>query len=139
MTNEPLSSWNDTPTRAAIVDFVDKVTDPTTDWFVPEEDRVVVFDNDGTLWSEKPMPIQLDFTIRRFAEMAEEDPSLQDQQPWKAAHEKDFQWFGEAMVKHYHGDDGDLKMLMGAISKAFAALSIGDYSSKVTAFFETAD
>ena len=112
-----LTSWNDTPTRAAIVQFVEMVTDPDTDWFLPPEERVAVFDNDGTLWSEKPMPIQLDFTIRRFGEMAAQDPSLQGQQPWKAAYEKDFQWFGAAMVKHYQGDDSDLKALMGAMSE----------------------
>ena len=44
-----------------------------------------MFDNDGTLWAEKPMPIQLDFTLRRFAEMAAADPSLREQQPCKAS------------------------------------------------------
>ena len=67
-----------------------------------------MFDNDGTLWAEKPMPIQLDFTLRRFAEMAEADPSLRDQQPYKASYEHDFGWLGQAMVKHYQGDDSDL-------------------------------
>ena len=51
----------------------------------PPDERVAVFDNDGTLWCEKPMPIQLDFILRRLAEMAEADPSLRDRQPWKAA------------------------------------------------------
>ena len=46
--------------------------------------------------------------------MAEADPSLRDQQPWKAAFEKDMKWLGEAMVKHYHGDDGDMKLLDGS-------------------------
>ena len=134
-----LASWNETPTRASIVQFVKMVTDPDTDWFLPPEERVAVFDNDGTLWSEKPMPIQLDFTIRRFGEMASQDPALQGQQPWKAAYEKDFQWFGAAMVKHYQGDDSDLKALMGAMSKAFEAVSISEYSGEVSDFFENAD
>jgi hypothetical protein len=69
----PLPLWNDGPARSAIVDFVMRVTTPGTDDFVEPEARVAVFDNDGTLWCEKPMPIQLDFTLRRLAEMAQED------------------------------------------------------------------
>jgi hypothetical protein len=73
--------------------------------FVPPAERVAVFDNDGTLWSEKPIPIQLDFTLSRMAELAARDPSLREKQPYKAAAERDYQWLGEAVVKHYHGDD----------------------------------
>jgi hypothetical protein len=51
-----LASWNDTPTRQAIVDFVEAATKD-----VPPDERVAVFDNDGTLWCEKPMPIELGF------------------------------------------------------------------------------
>jgi hypothetical protein len=46
---------------------------------------VAVFDNDGTLWCEKPMPIQADFILRRLYEMAQADPGLRGRQPWKAA------------------------------------------------------
>ena len=59
----------------------------------------------GRCGSEKPIPIQLDFTLRRFAEMAEADPQLRDQQPYKASYEQDMGWLGQAMVKHYQGDD----------------------------------
>ena len=75
---------------------------------------MAVFDNDGTLWSEKPIPIQLDFTLYRLAELAEADPSLGSQQPYKAALERDYHWLSEAMVKHYHGDDADLGLLMAS-------------------------
>ncbi|MGZ8741349.1 MAG: hypothetical protein ACXWXO_00340 [Nocardioides sp.] len=51
---------------------------------------MAVFDNDGTLWCEKPMPVLLDFILRRLAAMAEADPILRDRQPWKAAHERDY-------------------------------------------------
>lgn len=132
-----LDSWNDTPTRSAIEDYVRTVTTDGPD-FVPSEERIATFDNDGTLWSEKPIPIQLDFTLYRMAEMAEKDPSLQGQQPWKAAYEKDMKWLGDAMVKHYHGDDSDLGLLLGAVPKTLAGLSIDDYDREVTAFFETA-
>ena len=72
---------------------------------VPEPERIAVFDNDGTLWCEKPIPIQLDFILHRLAELARADASLADRQPYKAALEQDHEWLGEAMVKHYHGDD----------------------------------
>jgi len=92
-----LASWNDTPTRAAIVDFVDRVTDEGGAHFVPPDDRVAVIDNDGTLWCEKPMPVELGFILHRFVEMAEEDPALRDRQPWKAAWDKDYAWAEESL------------------------------------------
>ena len=124
-----LPSWRDTATREAIEAYVENATG----------DRVAVFDNDGTLWCEKPMPIQLDFTIRRLAEMAAEDPALRDQQPWKAAHEHDTHWLGAAMIKHYHGDDSDLTLLMGAVTRAFDAVTVEEYDRRVAAFFDTAE
>ena len=79
-----------------------------------------MFDNDGTLWCEKPMPIELGFILRRLAEMAEHDPTLRDRQPWKAAHEKDYGWLGDAMTKHYQGDDSEVRVLIGGLLQAFA-------------------
>jgi phosphoserine phosphatase len=134
-----LASWKDAPTTQAIVEFVDTVTDSDASGFIAPPERVAVFDNDGTLWAEKPIPIQLDFTLRRFAELAEADPTLREQQPFKASYERDFGWLGEAMVKHYHGDDGDLHLLMAALPKAFADVTVDAYTTKVLEFFETAD
>ncbi|BAH52731.1 HAD family hydrolase [Rhodococcus opacus] len=131
-------SWADGSTRSTIEDFVARVTTRGPD-FVEQGDRVAVFDNDGTLWCEKPMPIQLDFTIRRLAEMAADEPELQRTQPWQAAHEHDLKWLGAAMIKHYHGDDTDLKLLMGAITRAFDEVSVENYDARVTAFFDGAD
>ena len=132
---EHLQSWNDTPTRQAIVDFVGRVSAEGGADYVPPAERVAVFDNDGTLWCEKPMVIQIDFTIRRFAEQAKHDPSLRARQPWKAAHEHDLQWMGAAMVKHYNGDDSDLKLLMDAVEGAFEAVSVDEYTRRVLDFF----
>jgi phosphoserine phosphatase len=133
-----LRSWNDTATRQAIVDFVDTVTTEGGDGFVAPEERVATFDNDGTLWAEKPMPIQLDFTIRRLGELADADPSLREQQPYKASYEKDFGWLGQAVVKHYQGDDGDLRLLMEAVPKAFANVTVDEYAAMVSEFFASA-
>jgi hypothetical protein len=136
--DEPLPSWNDTPTRAAIMEFVARVTGDGPDQ-LPAQQRVATFDNDGTPWCEKPMPIQLDFTIRRIAAMAEADATLRDQQPWKAAYEHDLGWLGTAMVKHYHGDDSDLALLMTAVPQAFGGLTVEAYADEVDRFFRAAD
>jgi hypothetical protein len=95
---ETLASWRDTPTTEAIVSFTEEAAA-----HLPAEERVAVFDNDGTLWCEKPIPIQLDFILRRFAHQAEEDESLRTLQPWKAAYEHDLHWLGEAMCQALRG------------------------------------
>jgi phosphoserine phosphatase len=127
--NEPLPSWNDTATRRAIIEFVEVVSAS-----VPAEERVAVFDNDGTLWCEKPMPIEVGFILERLAEMAEQDASLRERQPWKAAHDKDYTWLGGAITKHYHGDDSDVKVLMGGIVEAFAGMDVEAYAAAADAF-----
>jgi phosphoserine phosphatase len=133
-----LSSWRDTATRAAVVGFVNEVTAEGGAAYVAPADRVAVFDNDGTLWSEKPIPIQLDFTLYRMAQLADADPALQERQPYKAAVERDYQWLGAAMVKHYHGDDGDLTLLMRALESAFEAMTVDSFSAEVSSWLNTA-
>jgi phosphoglycolate phosphatase-like HAD superfamily hydrolase len=129
-----LESWTQGPTKSAIVDFVGRVTSQGPDFVAPEE-RVAVFDNDGTLWCEKPMYIQLDFLLRRFKEQADEDPSLRDRQPYKSAYSGDLQWLGDAVTKHYQGDDTDLKPLMGAILRAHHEITVDEHADRVSAFF----
>ena len=94
---------------------------------VPPEERVAVFDNDGTLWCEKPMPVELGFILERLAAMAEADESLRTKQPWKAAYERDYAWLGGVIDKHYAGDDSDVKVLMGGILQAFAGQTVEEY------------
>jgi len=132
-----LASWTDGPTKSTILDFVGRVTNPGPDYVAPEE-RIAVFDNDGTLWCEKPMYIQLDFLLRRFKEQAEAEPSLRDQQPYKAAYTGDLQWLGDAVTKHYQGDDTDLKPLMGAILTAHTAITVEEHAGRINAFFAEA-
>jgi phosphoserine phosphatase len=133
-----LASWRDTPTRAAIVDHVARVTADGGPGFVPQPERIAVFDNDGTLWSEKPIPIQLDFTLFRMAELAEADASLKSRQPYRAAVERDYRWLGDAMVKHYHGDDSDLTLLMEASQTAFGGMTVDAFSDEVTGWLASA-
>ena len=133
-----LDSWNDGPTKSAIVDFVGRVTAEGGPDFVAAEARVAVFDNDGTLWCEKPMYIQLDFLLRRFKEQAEADPSLRDKQPYKAAVDGDYDWLGDAVTKHYQGDDADFKVLAGAILTAHNAITVDEHAGRINAFFADA-
>jgi len=133
---EILSSWNDTPTRQAILDFVAAVTDESGPGYVPPEERVSTFDNDGTLWCEKPMYIQLDYLLRKMAAQAESDPSLRSRQPWKAAWEKDFDWLGGAVTKHYQGDDSDLHVLLGGILSLAKDQAVEQVEADAKAFIE---
>ena len=96
-----------------------------------------MFDNDGTLWCEKPMPIQLDFIMRRLAEQAETDPALRTRQLYQAAYTNDSSWLGAAITKHYQGDQSDLKTLAGAVVTAFDAVPVAEYDQRVRDFFAT--
>ena len=133
-----LGSWRDGPSRQAIVDFVQSVSDASSPAFLPPAHRVAVFDNDGTLWSEKPVPVQLDFTLARMAEQAARDRSLQGRQPYQAAIGKDYRWLGEVVVKHYHGDDTDLQALKGAVEMAFDGMSVDAFAAEVSGWLATA-
>jgi phosphoglycolate phosphatase-like HAD superfamily hydrolase len=133
-----LDSWADGTTKTAIIDFVDRICAEGGPDYVEPEARVAVFDNDGTLWVEKPLVIQLDFTVRRFREQADADSALRDKQPYKSAYEQDMHWLGAAVVKHYQGDDSDLKLLMTAVPAAFQAVTVEEYDAKVLDFFAEA-
>jgi phosphoserine phosphatase len=132
-----LPSWNDGAAKQALVDFVGRVTTEGGPGYVQPEERIAVFDNDGTLWCEKPMPIELGFILQRFAAMAEEDAPLRERQPWKAAYEKDYAWLGGVIDKHYHGDDSDVKVLIGGLLKAFEGVSVDDYQASASEFLHS--
>ncbi|MFN8518932.1 MAG: HAD family hydrolase [Chloroflexota bacterium] len=134
MANESLlESWNETPTKAAITGFVRAATERGPG-FVPVEERIATFDNDGTLWTEKPMPIELMFVLRRWVEMADADPSLRDRQPWKAAVERDFAWLGGVVDRHYAGDDTDMRTVVGSVFAAYAGLDVEEYARQAAEF-----
>jgi len=131
---DPLGSWREGASKQAILDFVQRVTTEGGAEAIPSEERVAVFDNDGTLWCEKPMPIQLDFILRRLAVMAEQDQALRTRQPWQAAYDKDYGWLGEVITKHYHGDDSDLPVLAAGILQAFAGVTVEDFEAQADRF-----
>ena len=134
---DPLPAWNEGAVKDAILRYVDQTCSVDSPGWVPADERVAVFDNDGTLWCEKPMPIQLDFILRRLSEMANLDPSLRDRQPWKAAHERDYGWLVQVMAEHYAGDDTKVKTLGAGIVAAFANITVDQFEQDADAFLRS--
>jgi phosphoserine phosphatase len=89
MQTDPLPSWKEGPSKTSILRFLEAVTAEGSADFVPPLDRIAVFDNDGTLWSEKPFYFQLIFALERVKALAAAHPEWQDQQPYKAVLEGD--------------------------------------------------
>jgi phosphoglycolate phosphatase-like HAD superfamily hydrolase len=79
---DPLSSWNDGPAKKSITEFVAKVTKEGSPDFVPPEERIATFDNDGTLWCEQPMYFQLLFALDRVKELAPQHPEWKTKEPF---------------------------------------------------------
>jgi len=88
-TGDSLPSWNEGQARQAITRFVTDVTTPGSAHFVPEDERIAVFDHDGTLWSEQPMYFQLTFALDRVKQLAPLHPEWKNEQPFKAVLEGD--------------------------------------------------
>jgi phosphoglycolate phosphatase-like HAD superfamily hydrolase len=83
--HNPLPSWNDGASKTAIMDFVARVTDKKSPDFVPVDERIATFDNDGTLWAEQPMYFQLLFAIDRVKAMSADHPEWKTTEPYKSA------------------------------------------------------
>ena len=124
-----LPTWNEGPAKAAILDFVRSVTVPG-DGFVPPADRIVTFDNDGTLWCERPLYIQADFVFRRFMEMVREDPRRADEQPYKAVVEGDRAWLMDVY--------GHVPELIKGVTEAFGGITTGAFDAAARDFFASA-
>jgi len=86
---DPLPSWNDTATKAKIIEFVDAVTDPDGPGYVEPAARIATFDNDGTLWVEKPAYAELLFALDRVRSLAQVHPEWKTQEPFRAVIEGD--------------------------------------------------
>ncbi|TQF12091.1 haloacid dehalogenase-like hydrolase [Myxococcus llanfairpwllgwyngyllgogerychwyrndrobwllllantysiliogogogochensis] len=86
---DPLPSWNEGPTKAALLDFVERVTREGGPDFVPAEARIATFDNDGTLWTEQPLAVELAFVIDRVKALAPQHPEWRHQQPFQGVLEGD--------------------------------------------------
>jgi phosphoserine phosphatase len=118
--NDPLPSWNDGAAKARIVGFVQAVTEQGGRDHVPPADRIAVFDNDGTLWSEQPAYFQLLFAIDRVRALAPKHPEWRSKQVFRAAIDGDYKSLAAA------GEKGLLELVMashaGMTSDEFAAV-----------------
>ncbi|MDN7139365.1 haloacid dehalogenase-like hydrolase [Pseudomonas sp. JQ170] len=116
---EPLPSWREGAPRTALLNFVEQVTTQGSKTYVPIGERIAVFDNDGTLWSEQPAYFQLLFALAEVKRLAPEHPEWKDQQPFKAVLEND----QEALAAS--GMDGLMKIVgathTGITTEAFMA------------------
>src|SRR5215475_6137319 len=121
-----LETWRDGPVRQAILEFVRNVIEPGPG-FVPEAERLATFDNDGTLWCEKPMYVQADFVLRKWKAMVAADPSLAERQPYKALVEGDRAWLS-SLTDH-------VPDLVRGVSEAFAGLTTEAFEAEVAEFF----
>jgi phosphoglycolate phosphatase-like HAD superfamily hydrolase len=88
--SEPLSSWNDSGPKSAILDFVARVTKQGGSEFMAPAERVATFDNDGTLCCEQPLQTQFFFAFGRVKELSAKDPGMKERQPFKAVLEHDY-------------------------------------------------
>jgi phosphoserine phosphatase len=125
---DPLPSWNDTASKARIVAFVQTVTEPGGKDFMAPADRIAVFDNDGTLWSEQPMYFQLAFAIDRVRALASKHPEWKAKQPFKAAIEGDMKTLAAA------GERGLLEL----VAASHAGLSTDEFAAVVKDWLATA-
>ena len=124
----PLPSWNRGPARIAIIDFVARVTSADSAEYVTESERIAVFDNDGTLWSEQPVYFQLLFAMDRVRAMASDHPEWQNQQPFKGVLEGDL----EAVIET--GKAGLFELLMAS----HAGMTTAEFENIVKEWVETA-
>ena len=128
-TADPLPSWNPGPAKNTILKFVADVTHPTSPSYVPPADRIAVFDNDGTLWTEKPIPAQGAFVFARIAQMAPDHPEWATTQPYAAVLSGDqaaIQQFTPADIEEllYATHAGMKQEEFESIAKAFLATAL---------------
>jgi len=117
-TVDPLASWNDGESKQSIIDFVTKVTKPGSPDFVPPAERIAVFDNDGTLWSEQPMYFQVLFALDRVKALAPQHPEWKDQEPFAS------------LLK------GDVKGALAGGEQAILEIIMTTHAGNTTAEFE---
>jgi len=111
VTTTSLSSWNEGVAKNVILDFVERTTDATNPDFIPIEDRIAVFDMDGTILLEKPNYVLFDFAVREMHKRMEEKPELKEKQPYKAIFEEDWSHFKRV---GYFAEDGLYSVLLYA-------------------------
>ena len=125
---DPLPSWNEGKTKAAIIDYIKDVTNKESANFIPEIDRIATFDNDGNLWSEQPAYFQLFFAMDRVKELAKDHPEWQNKQPFKAVLENDM----KTLIAS--GEKGIMELIMAT----HAGITTDEFELLVKNWLETA-
>ena len=125
---DPLPSWSETDTKQAIINFVERVTDPTSPDYVTAEDRVAVFDNDGTLWSEQPVYFQLAYALYSLEKKAASDPSILTSDTLRAAASGDVETVIES------GSEG----LLEVIAVCHSGMTVNNFQDDVVNWLENA-
>jgi phosphoserine phosphatase len=130
--SELLPSWSEGAAKSAVLEFVESVSRPGASYasYVPPADRIATFDNDGTLWCEKPQYGQADFLFRRWKHMIEADPAKAREQPYKAIAENDQAWLSNLL-------DHVPELVKGA-GEAYEGITVGAFEQAVLEFFATA-
>jgi phosphoglycolate phosphatase-like HAD superfamily hydrolase len=126
--SDGLALWRDGPVKGAIVDFVDRVSRQESPQFVPPAQRIAVFDNDGTLWSEQPFYFQGLFVFDRVSAMAPDHPEWASTQPFQAVLESDWQTLAQ------YGNSS----LFELAAATLGSNSLEEYQGQVSAWLETA-
>jgi phosphoserine phosphatase len=128
LAQQVLPSWNDSPRKVAIVDFVEAVTTEGGEKFVPVEDRIAVFDNDGTLWTEQPVYFQLAFVLDRIKALAPDHPEWRENEPYKSVLAGDVKGLAAS------GQEGLIELLMAT----HANMTTDAFSKLATDWFASA-
>jgi len=123
-----LPSWNESVNKTQIVEYVQSVTDMKSKNFIPKEDRIAVFDNDGTLWSEQPLYFQLFFAMDRVKALAPQHPEWKTEEPFKSVLANDM----KSVMKS--GKEGILKLVM----TTHAGMSDEEFDAIVIEWIKTA-
>ncbi|EHW0649295.1 haloacid dehalogenase-like hydrolase [Vibrio parahaemolyticus] len=123
--SDPLPSWNDGQTKQAIIQFVSNVTDPDSPNFVEPQDRIATFDNDGTLWSEKPLPSQILFVLDQIKEQAANNPGWKTTKPY-------------SLVLSGQIDKLNLEDVLTMVQQTHSGMSSDEFTSIVQAWISTA-
>jgi phosphoglycolate phosphatase-like HAD superfamily hydrolase len=133
-----LYSWNDGDPKSAILNFVNKATTAGSPTYMPPADRIATFDNDGTLWLEKPFYIQLQHGLQAIGKAAAEKPELRDRQPFKAVFEKDMAWLGQVAADYAQGDLRGIITLVTGMGEVFEGISVDAFEADALEFLTTA-
>src|SRR5436309_3269087 len=118
LAQEPLPSWNDTAPKKAVLTFVERVTRQGSPDFVPPAERIATFDNDGTLWAEQPIYVQLAFALERVKALAPQHPEWKDKEPFAS------------LLK------GDVKGALAGGERAMLEIIVATHAGMTTAEFE---